>query len=221
MSYTVVNPGAKPRPGAVTAASTLLYLCGAIQLASVVVSLLALGPVQDVVREEFADRPEAQTVATATTVGIVVGVSISALLAIGVVVLGLLVGRGKNPARIVTWVIAGIGVLCYGCSLAGTAVQGSLAGLGSDPQSADIQQRITDAIPAWQSTITAVASIIVLIALLAVIVLLALPASNDYFRKEQEVWTPPTWPGDPAGGYPAPPPYPTQPPQPPGGPPQP
>ncbi len=224
MSYTVVNPGAKPRPGVVAAASALLYLCGAIQLASVGVSLLALGPVQDVVQKEFANRPEAQTIATATTVGIVIGVSVSALLSVGVVVLGVLVGRGKNPARIVTWVIAGIGVLCYGCSLAGTAVQSSLAGLGSDPANADIQERITNAIPAWQNTVNTVATIIVLIALLVVIVLLALPASNEFFRKEQEVWTPSTWPGDPAAGYPPQAPYPPQtpyPPQPPSGPPQP
>lgn len=216
MSYTVVNPGAKPRPGAVTAASALLYLAALSQLASIGLSVMTLGPVRQILDEEFADTPDADAVGTAMTVGIIVAIAVSVLFVVGTAVLGLLVGKGKNPARIVTWVLAGIGVLCYGCNLAGTAVSGALTGsINGDPESADIQRRIEDAIPAWQNAASTGLSILMLVALLAVIILLALPASNDFFRKEQEVWTPPTWPAE-GGGYPPvpPPPAPPAPPTP-------
>ena len=39
-----------------------------------------------------------------------------------------------------------------------------------------------------------VLTVVMLLALVAVVILLALPASNEFFRKEQEVWVPPTAP---------------------------
>jgi hypothetical protein len=225
MSYTVEAPGQRRRPATVTAASALLYLVGFIELASVIVSILSIGEVLTIIDEEFAGEPEADLISTVTTWSLGVSIASAVLFAAGAVVLGLLVGKGKNPARIVTWVLAGIGVLCYGCGLAGSAVSSSLqnmSGAASDPQAEEVQRRVTEAIPAWQPAVSTIASVIVLLAFLAVIILLALPVSNDFFRREQEVWVPPTWPGDAAAGFPPPPAppasWPTEPPAPPAGP---
>jgi hypothetical protein len=206
MSYTVVTPGAKPRPATVTTASALLYVAAALQLVSIVVSLLSFGPIQDAVNEQFAGDPDADAIATTMQVFLGIGIAIAALFAIGTIVLGIFVGRGKNAARIVTWVLAGIGVLCYGCTLGSTAFTGAMnSSLGaSDPESVEVQRRIEDAIPEWQNTAGTIESVLLLLLFLAVIILLALPASNEFFRREQEVWVPPTYP--PAGGPGLPPP---------------
>jgi hypothetical protein len=60
--------------------------------------------------------------------------------------------------------------------------------------------------------------VIALIVMVTIIILLALPASNDFFRREQQVWVPPTdW--SQGGGYPQvpPPAIPPGPPAPPTG----
>jgi hypothetical protein len=126
------------------------------------------------------------------------------LIAVALVVLGRFVGKGKQPARIITWVLAGLGVLCLGCGVAAGAISSSLgSSLGSTPDSEALTQAMADVVPEWQNTVGTVLQILSLIILVVVIVLLALPAANDFFRKEQEVWVPPTaWPGDPSGGVP-------------------
>jgi hypothetical protein len=216
MSYTVANQPAKQRPGTVTVASVLLYVAAAIQLASIAVGLLTIGKMQDVIAGDLPGTPdEVEAVRTAATIGVVVAIVVSAIFAIGMAVLGVLVGKGKNPARIVTWVIAGIGALCYTCSVASSALTSSLSSVGgNNADSAEIQRRIMEAVPSWQRALSTTTNVVLLLIFVAVIILLALPASNDFFRKEQEVWVPPTYPGDPGPpgggstgptGYPAPP----------------
>jgi hypothetical protein len=165
-----------------------------------------------VLKDEIADVPNAETIQTATMWGAIGGAVIAGLFAIGNLVLGLLVRKGKNPARIVTWVFSGIAVLCYGCSLGSRSLTSSLNGLGSTPESEAMQKRMTDVVPGWQTTVSMITVIILLLAFLAVIILLALPASNEFFRKEQQVWVPPTYPGDASGFPPAPPAPPSVPP---------
>jgi hypothetical protein len=210
MSYPPADmtPAGKQRPATVTVASALLYLVAALQVASIAVSFLSLGVTRQVINDQFAGTPNADAVGTATTVAIIVAICVGVVFAVGTTVLGVLVGRGKNPARIVTWVLGGLGVLCYGCGLAGTAVSSSLTSSLSgtaDPQTEELQRRLRDAIPAWQTAVSTVSQVLFLLLLLAIIILLALPASNDFFRRDQEVWVPPTWTPGPGGGYPPPP----------------
>jgi hypothetical protein len=205
MSYTVATPGPKARPGTVSAASALLFTAAALHLVSIVLGLLSIGAVQDVFEAEFANDPDAEAAQVAFNIAIYVSVGVGVLLAAGATILGVLVGKGKNPARIVTWVLAGIGVLCFGCGTIFNAAGGALndqMAQNADPEALELQRRIEAAVPAWQNTVSIVISILLLIIYLAIIILLALPASNEFFRKEQEVWVPPAFPaGDP--GYPA------------------
>jgi hypothetical protein len=204
MSYTVATPGGKARPATVTAASSLLLLGAAFEVITLVLSILVVSRSLSVLTDEFANSPNAGTARTFVIAGAVFWGVVPALFATGMVVLGLLLRKGKNAARIVTWVLAGIAVLCYGCILGGNALTSSISGMGGTPtpHTQAMQNRLKDAIPAWQSVASTTATVIVMLALVSVIILLAMPASSDFFRKEQEVWVPPTWPGDGTGGLP-------------------
>ena len=49
-------------------------------------------------------------------------------------------------------------------------------------------------IPDWITPVSTTLGIISLIAAIAIVVLLLLPPSNPYFRKQEPVWTPPSYP---------------------------
>jgi hypothetical protein len=212
MSYSVAPaPAARTRPGVVTTASLLLYVSAVLLLVSVGVSLVPIGDVQKIIDEKYANEPE--NVRQAASIGAVVGPIVVGVvylvIAVALVVLGILVSKGKQPARVITWVLAGLGVLCLGCGLAASGLNSSFSGLGGG--GAD-QQELLDAIagatPGWVTATGLVLQIISLLIMVTVIILLALPAANDYFRKEQQVWVPPTapWPADPNNFPPPPPP---------------
>lgn len=207
MAYTVPPGAAQPgqplqsRPPVVTWASYALYALGALQVISGVVALAVLGPMKAAYEEAFANIPDgAKLAGTAATVGGVVGLLIALLFAAGFVVLGVLDGKGKNPARIVTWVLAGLGVCCFGAGAAGQAV-GNMAGGFSAPSSGDqpdataVQNALDAHLPSWYHPVSTTASVLSLLLCIAVIVLLALPAANEFFRKPQPGWQqPPGYP---------------------------
>jgi hypothetical protein len=128
-----------------------------------------------------------------------------AVLAVGLVVLGVLVGKGSNPARIVTWVVGGVVVLCYGCGLLSDALGPGMVNALGDTASQDMMEQLNAAIPGWLRASSLGVSMLILLAMITVVVVLMLPSSNAYFRKEAQVWVPPTWPGDASGDYPPPP----------------
>jgi hypothetical protein len=208
MSYAVAQPPpAKRRPTPVGVASALLYLCAALLLVSAAVGFVPYSDIRQVVIDFYANDPSRQqAAATGATIGIIITGIVYLLIAVGFVVLGSLVGKGKQPARIVTWVVAGLGVLCLGCGVAGSAISSSLEGMaGAGGESQELLDRIAAATPGWVQSVNLTIDIIALLVMVTIIILLALPASNDFFRKEQEVWVPPTdWNqggGYPAGGY--------------------
>lgn len=202
MSYTVVPSAPKHRPVTVAAASVLLFIVAAAQLATIGVSLATLGPMQDVYADAYAGTDVGDVVVTSVKVAIFVSVAIYVLLAVAYVVLGIFVARGNNPARIVTWVVTGLAVLCSVCGLVGGATGGALSGLGANSAQTDLPdpQQLTDelnaALPGWLPAVSTTLSVLTLLMLIAIILLLALPGSNGYFRREAEVWVPPTdtWP---------------------------
>jgi hypothetical protein len=211
MSYPVAPADSTPRPPVVSAASALLFVLAGLEVISVVLSITTLGPTRRVYEDLFADVPNSDTTVTFGTISVYVAIVFALLLAAAYLVLGIFTGRGKNPARIVTWVIGGIVVLCTGCGLAATASMDSLlsgidTGTTGGPTPGEVQDAISAALPGWYGPVSLAVSVITIILLLTVIVLLALPASNAYFRKPEPVWTPPTWTGDPAAQPPAAPP---------------
>ncbi|RKR89113.1 hypothetical protein BDK92_3450 [Micromonospora pisi] len=202
-------PVARPRPSTVTIAGYLLYLVAGLQVVQLVLSLSVLDTFNDVFDEAYAGTDMADAGAAFGSASLIGGAVVGLVVAAGLVVLALLNNRGKNPARIVTWVLGG---LFFCCSIAGlglTAAGSALAPSSTDantPDQAEIQRLLDERLPGWYNPLTLTLSVITVLALLAALVLLALPPSNEFFRKPQPVWEPPVpgaaYPAYPQAGYP-------------------
>ncbi|HLT10290.1 MAG TPA: hypothetical protein VK028_05715 [Micromonosporaceae bacterium] len=184
MSYTVETPSGKQQPGTVKAASALLYAGAGLIAIYCVLSVILANATSNITIE--GQSAPGFTGAFSAVVNIV----ILAPLAVGLGVLGVLVGRGKNTARIVTWVIDGIVVLCCGCNLLGQAFTSSLMSSLGEAYTEALEQ-VEAATPAWLSVSITVVSLLILGTQIAVIILLAVPSANEFFRKEEQVWVPP------------------------------
>jgi hypothetical protein len=138
----------RERPAPVTMAVRLLYLNVVIGLIGVI-TLFALK--DDLKKQILKKTPNASnsTVNAAVAVAAVVAIILLLLFAL----LAWQVGKGKNWARITTWVFAGLGVI---------------SGLASFAQP--------------EATVNRILGIVGLVIDIAVIVLLARPQSNEYFR---------------------------------------
>ena len=221
-------PPQEVRPASVTISSYLLFLVAALQAIGLVLAISVLGRTMEVYEEAFAGTEMADQAGLVATVGLVVGVGFGLLLAIGLVVLAVLNNRGKNPARIVTWVLGGLFLCCLGggltISAAGNALDFGPGGAGNGPDQAEVERMLEDRLPSWYVPADLTIDILAFVALLVALILLALPSANRFFRNPQTVWEPPvpgsTYPGYPpaAPGYPpAGPPSPPSPPAPPAG----
>ena len=196
-----LQPGVptRVRPSTVTVSSYLLYATAALILIVGIVSLTTIGTTTEVYREAYRGT-EAEGTEGLLVAGTVVGVVVNLLVAAGLVVLALLNNRGKNPARIVTWVVGGLTVCCSGVGLIGQAATSAITMPSSPgmPDAAEVQQRLEAALPGWVTPVSLVLGIIQLLALIVALVLLALPASNAFFRKPAAAgaWEPgmPTYP---------------------------
>ncbi|MCW3813672.1 hypothetical protein ONA91_04265 [Micromonospora sp. DR5-3] len=208
-------PARTRRPGVVTLSSWLLILVAAIQVVNLILTLTTIGTVRNVLRDAYRGTAAEQAAdfAYAAALG---GAVLSLLFAIGLVVLALLNNRGKNGARITTWVVGGILFCCNGGGLVSNATGGLTGGGapgGNMPSPEELQRRLSDALPSWYGPVTLLLGLLSLLALLAALILLALPKSNEFFRKPKPAWESPV----PGGAYPAYPPapgYPGQPPAP-------
>jgi hypothetical protein len=197
------------RPTVVTVSSYLLYLTAALRLISAVVSLTTINTISDVYRDAYSGTTGEGTEAVIVA-STIVTVVVSILFAAGLAVLAIYNNRGRQAARVTTWVIGGVLVCCSGIGAVGTAATSSMTfDTGNGPSASDVQRRLSDALPSWYTPTSVTLSVISLLAVLAAIILLALPASNAFFRRPAQAG----W--DPSMPYPPPPPpHPGQPPYP-------
>ncbi|MDT4963039.1 MAG: hypothetical protein QOF87_2686 [Pseudonocardiales bacterium] len=154
-------PGEPPR-GPITTGPAPAPVSNAVRLMFVQAGLSILGFIvllatKDTLRKEifkkntgYSAQKLDDVVNAAVTIGIVIGLIFTVLY----ILLALQVGKGKNWARIVTWVLASLGVL---------------SGLAALAQPEPALSRIL--------------SIIGLLVDIAIIVLLAQRPSNEYFRR--------------------------------------
>jgi type IV secretory pathway VirB2 component (pilin) len=211
MSYTTPpsgylvpeQPGGSPaRPGTVTFASFLLYLMALLSLVSAALAvyqatLLTQEKLLTIYKDGGYPADQAEAAAAVTPVVTYVTGGFALLLAVVYIILAVFVGKGKQWARITSWVVVGLFGVC--CGLVGVAAMGagnSFSGMGA-PTGIDTEKITTDTaalLPDWLAPTTTVLSVISLIAAITVVVLLLLPPSNPYFRKQEPVWTPPTYP---------------------------
>jgi hypothetical protein len=228
-----VNPVSpeRARPASVTISSYLLYFVAATQIIAAIVSLLTAGDMQAAYKEAFRDVEGGDTAASFTA-AVIVGVAIFGIVVgAGLVVLAIFNNQGKNASRIVTWVVGGLYLCCGGFGLVSSLGGGAgFGGGGPDvPSAEEIEAQVDRFVPSWYGPVSLTLGILGFVALLAALILLALPPSNEFFRRPKEVWEPPVGefqgyqaqPGFPPPGQPGyPPAGPTAPP-PPGPPPAP
>jgi hypothetical protein len=202
-------PEPRTRPRSVTISSYLLYAVAGVQLVTAVLLLTVLGTMTDVYREAYAGTSE-EGLESIVLGGNVVTVVITVLISVGLVLLALFNNRGRNGSRITTWVIGGLSLCCGGLGVAGSALTSSMnleGSGGNGPSATEVEQRLSDALPSWYNPISTTLSVIALVAMLVALILLALPASNAFFRKPAGHFDP----SIPYPAYPGQPPYPGQP----------
>ncbi|MFI5959833.1 hypothetical protein [Cryptosporangium sp. NPDC051539] len=160
-------PGQSPRasrPATVTMAAYVLVGEAVLLLIGAVVSLLAADTIKEATDKYLADN---NLTSTSSNQGLsqVFGIVFGLIFAAAFIGLALGVLRGANVARIIAWVVSGLALCCVGVSTAF-----SLAVISSY-------------LPGGYLAYSYLVTFLELAGFVAIIVLLALPASNAYFRK--------------------------------------
>jgi hypothetical protein len=208
VSYAVpASPGEKRRPAATTVAGYLLVLTAVLLIIAAILPLPSLSKVAEAAREAYAaagsTKPTPDQAATGVRIGVIVSSVIDVLLAVLFVVIGALVLRGNQVGRILAWVFAGLGALCTACLTATAGLSGQLTtGTVNGVDVNAINNKISAATPSWLSPTRTTLDVIALLALILVIILLAMPASSAYFRKEPAQFAPVNDPAFPMTPYP-------------------
>ncbi|MFI5837028.1 hypothetical protein ACIA5A_25440 [Micromonospora sp. NPDC051300] len=200
MSYP--DRAAPRRPATVVAAVAVLLLMAVGAVAYAVTNLVVAGGTVERFRAAAtgtdASGGDVDRVAGllrgSTVLAAVLGV-LAALLLVGLA-LGLRAGR--PGARLATWVVAGLGLLCGCCGLA--VLVGQRAAplrLGADDRvTADLLGLAGDAYPAWWIPVNAALSVAQILGYLVVAGLLALPSAGAFLRRAVPTGRPP---GPPTG----------------------
>ncbi|WP_431975494.1 hypothetical protein [Micromonospora haikouensis] len=197
----------RARPGIVTISSYLLMLFALLQLLNLVTTIAVAGKLRQGFEDAFAGTASGAEGLGTFVVGFAIGSAVLMLvLALVLVVLAIFNNRGSNGSRITTWVLGGILLCCVGGSMINGAA-GSMGGPsagGDAPSAEEIERSLTGALPSWYTPVSLVLGVAGLLAVLAALILLALPKANEFFRKPKQGWEPPV----PGAAYPA---YPQQP----------
>ena len=187
----------KARPASVTISSHLLHLVAALQVISVGMVLPATGTVLRYYEEVFPNpysfdsSEEVRIFYSETFLHTMIFTSVVALIAaVGLAILAAFLKRGRNSARVVTLVLGGL----YPCFYAGLFLRfgaGNAIRMGapqdwdwSDERTAELWQMLEERFPGWYNPISTALPVLALIALLVALILLALPASNAFFRAQ-------------------------------------
>jgi hypothetical protein len=207
------QPAASPRPTTVTVAGYLLYAVAALIVVTAVLTAVPLGTMSRVIEESAT--PEMPAEVGTFIVGFMIAlIVVEVLVAAGFVLLAVFNNKGKNGSRITTWIIGGIAACCCGLSATGGAFS-SVGNMSGSPDAAndEMTRRLEAEMPGWVNAASTGVSILLVLAVIGAIVLLAMPASNAYFRGAPTNWEPqmpgyPGYPGTPQGypgapqGYP-------------------
>jgi len=183
----------------VTFAGYAIFAIAVLQIVGMVLSFVNIGTTTDAMRSVGGTGSDIDAVVSATKVFGYVGIVVSVLFAVGWVLLGLFDLRGKQVARIITWVVAGLSLCCASAGLVSLAASGltSSSSTINGMSASEFQRRVQDAQPAYITPATMTLLIVQALLVLGVIILLALPQSNEFFRKRPESeWEPPL-PGQP------------------------
>lgn len=188
-----------PRPTVVTIAAVILAVLALVNLVHAIVSLLAISNTVNRfrVRAVAEGLPPTDIDQFVTSIRVLFVVSALITFAFAVVLAALAWGvlQGSRPARIVTWIVCGLGVLCGCC---GVCSAGSLGfgNMSTRPTATDDMTRashaLIDSFPGWLTSLSGGSAVLQVLGYIATAVLLALPAAHVFFRKPEPSWQPPS-----------------------------
>jgi len=200
-----VTPARPPRPASVTVAGILMLVGAVVGIIGGILTIAA----GNSINPEFTTRAVASGVSAVDAKRIADGVRASftgvgagaLLFGVLLVVLMFLVLRGSNAARIITWVVLAFSLCCgIGNGLLARAItnvsQANIEGMDQQTKQA-IGDALKESTPSWFALGGLGAACVQVLGYIAVAVLLALPASNAFFRKAPPTGPPPTAPFPP------------------------
>ncbi|WIM96646.1 hypothetical protein ACTOB_000095 [Actinoplanes oblitus] len=204
--------GASPphgRPTTVTISSVLLFVIAAAQVGYAFLTFSALNGAGDVYADEYSGTEFEDFGAGLTSLSVMT-IVIYLIVAVGLTLLGIFNLRGKQPSRVITWVVAGLLTCCavvvpytsivLVTQFATVAGENS-TGTGQLPSQRELDARLADVVPGWFESAGVIFTLFTLGALIAVIILLAVPPSNRFFKKPVAGWGPYQFGQPYAAGY--------------------
>ena len=195
MAFADPASGPRARPSTVNLAVYLLYAAAGLELINIIISLAYSSALVEGAKKAVAGTSQEGAGFGQGATGIIT-VVIGALIIVLLVLLAVFVGKGKQVARILTWVLGGIAACCTLAAFASTVLlKSSWEQLRKDEPSLPTWDRYNELlyseVPGWYQPVTTVLGICWSWRSWAAIVLLALPASHPYFRKVEQQWEPP------------------------------
>lgn len=178
------TPVAKSRPATVTTAAALQILLFVLSVVGVTLTLTYGADVTEAMRANLEAQGAAPDIVNSMSAGDdALSLVFNMAPGLAVLILAFFVLRGSNGARITTWVISGLMLLC---SIGGVGIMALIGASSVDGVDfAEATEAGLAAVPSWYNAFSTVSLVVSVLAYLLVIILLALPASNDYFRKDR------------------------------------
>lgn len=180
------EPPSPPRPPAVTIAAWTQLLTAIILVATAVTGFAVKSALEDEILREVMTDPEspasqmaADSLRSVFMLSAIIHAVVNLIFAGLYFAFGMVNLKGSRVGRIRSWVLAGIGLLC--CGLGGLG--GVISDLPMTANGAEETQSLRDAMPVWLTVTDWISAFTFIVGSLLIIILLALPSSNDYFRK--------------------------------------
>ncbi|HEY2792768.1 MAG TPA: hypothetical protein VGJ28_10445 [Micromonosporaceae bacterium] len=171
----------RSRPRSITAVGWLLYAAAALLLGNVVITAVTYSSVTGYIRRAYSEMPYEQSVMSDAVLmlGLLSGFEILfALVAMSAAISTL---SGSRSMRTVTFVVAGLAVLCTGGSATNAVSNAPFVTSGGGLPEPVV--RLNELLPAWARTSTRIIDVLVVLTFVAVVVLLTLPGPNAYLRR--------------------------------------
>lgn len=175
MSPSEDTGGARRRPATVAAANLLLVLAATALAVSSITGLTYAEPVTEAFQRAYAGVEGVRfSVLSIRATGVILLV-----VAGGLVLLALFNQRGSATARIDTWMLGTL-LVCWG----GFSISSDRGPPESAPDPVALERMLAAAMPGWVDPVATASMSITVAAVLAAMVLLALPASHRFFTAD-------------------------------------
>lgn len=167
------------RPAPVAAARWLLLVVAVLPTISALIGVVLI----DELRQAYIAAYSGVRGGDEATGAAIMGVIVAGVILVACAVPALLLGRPRNWVRITVWVVCAIGVCCLSPGVLGGGSMTSPRVASTGATAGEITARMAETMPGWYLPATIVLAAASVLGVLIVGVLLALPASNEYFRR--------------------------------------